>query len=328
VATLSATTPEAAAITPTPADCANPDVPDGFRRHLVVAIRVSGNLPMSWADAKNIRRIICWQQTSFRTDFRASGYQQRWIGVFAMSKREVKTIMGPWMSNDRDELILDPDCFVHGWDACPHRTSTTKSAQQLIAGLRWIWLIYGQPATAWQHILRTGRFNSFPRPGTDDTPTHEPFRLCPVRPPVSYQDDFGEVRTVGGYHPHGGNDIAAPTGRPVRAPFAGLAVAHADDWFAGRYVTVAGREGYVRNSHLSRFGRLGWVQAGRVIGYVGDTGDARGPHDHFSWHPWNVPRTLHRSPLGFTRIDDAIDPFPYLNQVCGRQASARAMRGE
>ncbi len=114
----------------------------------------------------------------------------------------------------------------------------------------------------------------------------------------------------------GATTCIASIGRPIRAPFDGLAVAHSDDWFGGHYVTVVGDEGYVRNGHLSRFGRLGWVKAGTIIGYVGETGDARSPHDHFEWHPWNVPKSLHRSPFGFTRILDAIDPFPFLNQVC------------
>ena len=69
-------------------------------------------------------------------------------------------------------------------------------------------------------------------------------------------------------------------------------------------------------SALIRFGTLGYVKAGTIIGYVGMTGDAKHPHDHFEWHPWNVPKTLHRAPSGFTRIMDGIDPFPFLNQVC------------
>jgi murein DD-endopeptidase MepM/ murein hydrolase activator NlpD len=182
--------------------------------------------------------------------------------------------------------------------------------------MRWIWLIYGRPSAAWEHIARTGRFNSYPRPGTDNTATRSPLHLCPVAGVVGYQDDFGEPRGVGGYHPHDGNDIGAPIGRAIRAPFAGFVVAHSDDWFAGHYVTVVGREGFVRNAHLSRFAHVGYVRAGTVIGYVGETGDARNPHDHFEWHPWNVPKKLHRSPFGYTRIMDGIDPYPFLNQVC------------
>ena len=81
-------------------------------------------------------------------------------------------------------------------------------------------------------------------------------------------------------------------------------------------MTVVGREGYIRNGHMSRFGRLGYVKAGTVIGYVGETGDALHPHDHVDWHPWNVPSRLHRAPTGYTRIMDGIDPFPFLNEVC------------
>jgi Peptidase family M23 len=316
VVTVLIAIPFPATAAPTLADCRNPKVPDRFRQHLVKAIRLSGNLPIAWADAPNIRRVICWQGSRFDTDFHDRGYKHRWLGVFAMTPEEVRTIAGPWLSNDRNELILNPKCFAQGWDACAHKTANTKMVQQLVAGLRWIWLMYGNPYGAWHNIVKTGRFNSYPRRHADVTPTRDPLRVCPVKRPVRYKDDFGERRTVGGYHPHWGNDIVAPKGRPIRAPFDGLAVAHSDNWFAGHYVTVTGREGYVRNGHLSRFGKLGRVKAGAIIGYVGETGDARNPHDHFEWHPWNVPRRLHRSPFGYRRIMDGVDPYPFLNKVC------------
>jgi hypothetical protein len=302
----------------TPRECRNPQVPKTFHKHLVTAIKVSGNLPRSWADSPYLAKIVCWQDTSFDAKFLKRGSVQAWHGIFAMTIQEAKSIAGPWLSNDRNELILNPVCFVSGWDACKHTTANTRVIQQLIAGMRWIWLIYGRPIAAWRHIVKSGRFNSYPRPGTDNTATRSPFRRCPVAGVVGYSDDFGEPRSVGGYHPHSGNDIGAPIGRAIRAPFAGLAVAHSDDWFAGRYVSVVGSEGFVRNAHLSRFGRLGYVSVGTVIGYVGSTGDARTPHDHFEWHPWNVPDPLHVAPSGFTRILDAIDPYPFLNKVCTR----------
>jgi murein DD-endopeptidase MepM/ murein hydrolase activator NlpD len=95
-------------------------------------------------------------------------------------------------------------------------------------------------------------------------------------------------------------------------------VAHNDHWFGGKYVTVVGAKGYVRNGHLSRFGTLGYVKSGTIIGYVGNTGDASGgpTHDHFEWHPWVVPTPLHKAPSGFKRVMDAIDPFPFLRKVC------------
>ena len=301
-----------------PADCRNPDVPAGFHKNVVAAVQASGNLPVSWADSPSLAKLVCWQDTGFDTGFLSRGAGKRWHGLFAMTVQEMKTIAGPWLSNDRHELILRAECFVHGWDACAHTTANTRTVQQLIAGMRWIWLMYGRPIVAWHHILRTGRFNSYARPGTDDTATRAPFALCPVRGTVAYRDDFGVPRGTGGYHPHSGNDIHAPIGRAIRAPFAGLAVAHTDGWFAGRSVGLIGREGFVRNAHLSRFAHLGYVRAGVVIGYVGRTGDALTPHDHFSWHPWSVPDPPHVAPSGFDRVLDAIDPFPFLNRVCSK----------
>jgi Peptidase family M23 len=308
--------PVAAGASSSPPDCRHPRAPKGFHKRVVTAIRVSGNLPREWADSPYLAKIICWQDTGFSTSFRNVGPDHVWHGVFAMTVQELKEIAGPWLSNDRNELILDQVCFVRGWDACRHTTANARIIQQLIAGLRWIWLNYGRPIVAWRHIVKTGRFTSYPRPGTDTTVTHDPLTRCPVDGSVGFQDDFGEYRNVGGYHPHSGNDIGAPVGRAIRAPFSGLAVAHSDDWFAGRYLILVGREGIAHNAHLSRFGYLGYVTAGTVIGYVGATGDARNAHDHFEWHPWNVPDHLHLAPSGLSRIRDAIDPYPFLNQVC------------
>jgi peptidoglycan hydrolase CwlO-like protein len=144
------------------------------------------------------------------------------------------------------------------------------------------------------------------------------FLVCPVDPPHAYSDDFGQPRgTTNPPHPHAGNDIFAPMGTPIRAPFPGTA-ADTSGGLGGMAVTVYGGYGYVYNAHLSRMGTLGPVAAGTVIGYVGDTGDARGgaTHDHFEWHPSVFPRHLWRSPYGYTHVGSAIDPFPYLNAVC------------
>jgi Peptidase family M23 len=312
-----------------PDGCTNAVAPASFHRQVLNAIRISGDLSPSWAGSPYLAKIVCWQGTFYRTPFLARRGSHVWHGIFAMTVAEMQTSFGPWMTATRSAFHLSSTCFVRGWAGCPHLAGNSSAVQQIIAGLRWIWLNYGTPLNAWRSIQRTGRFNSYPRQGTDDAAARRPFRLCPVEGPVHYRDSLGEPRGVGGFHPHWGNDMVAPTGRPIRAPFDGLAVAHSDDWFAGHYVTVVGLHGYVRNGHMSRFGHLGFVKAGTIIGYVGETGDARGPHDHFEWHPWVDPAPLHRSPFGYTQIMDAIDPYPFLNEVCGaaRAPSSTGVRG-
>jgi murein DD-endopeptidase MepM/ murein hydrolase activator NlpD len=144
-----------------------------------------------------------------------------------------------------------------------------------------------------------------------------PLFVCPVDNPHAYGDSFGAPRYGGGFHPHAGNDILAPEGTPIRAPFNGTATADPNG-LGGNAVIVTGAEGYVYNAHLSGYGTLGQVSTGTVIGYVGDTGDARGGpfHDHFEWHPNTLPANPWRSSYGYTVIGSAIDPYPYLNEVC------------
>jgi peptidoglycan LD-endopeptidase LytH len=144
-----------------------------------------------------------------------------------------------------------------------------------------------------------------------------PFTTCPVDQPRGYSDSFGAPRYGGGFHPHAGNDIMAPRYTPIRAPFNGTA-SNASNSLGGLAVYVYGPDGYVYNAHLQSLGQLGSVSAGTVIGYVGDSGDARGgaTHDHFEWHPNSIPANPFVSSYGFSVIGDAIDPYPYLNQVC------------
>jgi murein DD-endopeptidase MepM/ murein hydrolase activator NlpD len=131
-----------------------------------------------------------------------------------------------------------------------------------------------------------------------------PFAVCPVAGPHAISDSFGiwvhRSEKRGGNHVHQGNDISAPAGTPIVAPFDGVAVS-ATNKIGGLAVKVFGDYGYVYNAHLSRFGHLGPVEKGDVVGYVGSTGNALGPHDHFEWHPGN---------------GRAVDPYPFLMQVC------------
>ena len=144
-----------------------------------------------------------------------------------------------------------------------------------------------------------------------------PFAVCPVDGPHATADNFGATRPEpgGGFHWHQGDDIMAAKGTPILAPFDGVAsVSHST--LGGLGVYVQGEFGYVYNAHLSRIGSLGPVQAGDVVGYVGSTGHSSGPHDHFEWHPTEIPPDWPKSPYGRAVIGDAINPFPPLSQVC------------
>jgi murein DD-endopeptidase MepM/ murein hydrolase activator NlpD len=145
------------------------------------------------------------------------------------------------------------------------------------------------------------------------------FHYCPVGSPRSYWDGFGAPRYAGGYHLHKGVDMLAPTGTKIYAPFSGTA--HTDfNSLGGRVVFVDGPHGRVYNAHLSAYSTnsSGPVQAGDVIGYVGDTGDAIGtPHLHFEFHPYSIPGSWPASSYGYSVIEDAINPYPLLLYACG-----------
>ncbi|MFN2545019.1 MAG: murein hydrolase activator EnvC [Actinomycetota bacterium] len=145
-----------------------------------------------------------------------------------------------------------------------------------------------------------------------------PFHYCPVGDPHAFSDSFGAPRYAGGYHPHAGNDIMASRGTPIYATFDGTAEADPNG-LGGNAVIVHGAQGYTYNAHLDSYGQLGSVTTGTIVGYVGDSGDAQGgpTHDHFEWHPNVLPASPYRSSYGYTVINgDAIDPYPYLLQVC------------
>jgi peptidoglycan LD-endopeptidase LytH len=126
------------------------------------------------------------------------------------------------------------------------------------------------------------------------------FKVCPVDDPNSFSNDYGAPRSGG--RTHQGNDIFAPYGTPIRATFPGVA-SNASNSLGGLSVYVHGSGGYTYNAHLSRFGQMGSVDTGDVIGYVGNTGNARytPPHNHFEWHPGN---------------GGAVNPYYYLLEAC------------
>lgn len=133
----------------------------------------------------------------------------------------------------------------------------------------------------------------------------------PVSLPVPVQgvrarevaDTFGAPR--GRDRTHAGVDIFAARGTPVRSATFGIVSDLRDSGLGGRQVWVLGpaRERYYY-AHLD-----GWreglvrgevVQPGTVLGYVGDTGNAKGTPPHLHW--------------GIYGAEGAYDPLPLLRR--------------
>jgi murein DD-endopeptidase MepM/ murein hydrolase activator NlpD len=135
--------------------------------------------------------------------------------------------------------------------------------------------------------------------------------VFPVYGPSSYGDTYGAARSdvSGGWH-HG-DDIFAPLGAPV------LAIAHGTVFSVG-WNKIGGWRLWLRDdkgweyyyAHLSAYSPLALngavVNAGDVLGFVGNTGDAEGTpyHLHFEVHPVGLLG------LGY---DGAVDPTTYLD---------------
>ncbi|WP_274585724.1 M23 family metallopeptidase [Neisseria leonii] len=115
-----------------------------------------------------------------------------------------------------------------------------------------------------------------------------------------FADTWGAPRSGG--RKHEGVDISAERGTPVRSTADGIIICFSDGGLGGKavYVQSAGAQHYY--AHLSRTAghrRYARVRAGDIIGYVGDTGNAKGmPQLHY----------------GIYLPDGAVNPYPLIDQ--------------
>ena len=85
---------------------------------------------------------------------------------------------------------------------------------------------------------------------------------------------------------HRGLDFAAPRGTPIYAAGSGTIVAIGRNGDFGKYIRISHRNGYETayahmNGYARRLKKGTKVKQGQIIGYVGSTGLATGPHLHY-----------------------------------------------
>lgn len=119
----------------------------------------------------------------------------------------------------------------------------------------------------------------------------------PVNGPLSSK--FGVRRFFNGEerNPHAGLDFAVPAGTPIKSPAAGKVILTGNYFFNGNTVFVDHGQGFISMfCHMSKIDvKVGdAVPRGGVVGKVGATGRATGPHMH-----WNIS-------LNDARVDPAI----------------------
>lgn len=121
---------------------------------------------------------------------------------------------------------------------------------------------------------------------------------------ANWTDDWLDPRSGPPVHQHQGNDVFSAFDTPVRAPVDGT-VRFEVGGLGGNALYVTVPDGtYYYMAHLNGFNRDlsngAAVKQGQVIGYNGDSGNAKGgaPHVHFEVHP---------------RGGAAVDPKPFLD---------------
>lgn len=185
--------------------------------------------------------------------------------------------------------------------------ATESRVEGVFAGFASVDAVEYFPATAGAQPVRVYRFPAGDDPAADHAPTDKQKKDAHV----GYYDAKGKQPYRGGWRspvplarissrfnprrmhpvlhiikPHNGVDFAAPSGTPVYAAASGTVKVAGNGGACGNMVQILHVNGLVTAyCHLSRFADIhagDHVEGRQLIGYVGQTGRATGPHLHFA----------------------------------------------
>ena len=147
-----------------------------------------------------------------------------------------------------------------------------------------------------RRLIFVARLSSMPAPSSLPVPVDG------VRP-NQIADTWGDSRSGG--RTHQGVDIFAPRGTPVRSATDGLVLRVGSNRLGGHITAVLGPGHYVHYyAHLDHFGVFeagDIVRQGDILGYVGNTGNAKGTPFHLHYGLYTPTR-------------GAINPWPLLQE--------------
>ncbi|MFT4059704.1 MAG: peptidoglycan DD-metalloendopeptidase family protein [Legionella sp.] len=152
----------------------------------------------------------------------------------------------------------------------------------------------GKTAQAVRHISRSGTHDYY-------TPEGESFKKAFSRYPIKFSH-ISSTFTASRYHPilhyrraHKGVDLAAPIGTPILATGDGVIKTIGRHNGYGNMIEIRHDKTYSTvYGHMLKFqkglSKGSHIRRGQIIGYVGQTGLATGPHCHFELHVNDKPR--------------------------------------
>ncbi len=152
----------------------------------------------------------------------------------------------------------------------------------------------GKTAQAVRHISRNGNRDYY-------TPKGESFKKAFSRYPIKFSH-ISSTFSASRQHPilhyrraHKGVDLAAPIGTPIQSVGDGVITNIGRHNGYGNMIEIKHDKTYsTLYGHMLRFekglSKGSRIKRGQVIGYVGQTGLATGPHCHYELHVHNQPR--------------------------------------